>query len=790
LATNQIYGIMMGKVIEINEKDIEKYYDFLGHKGNGITEIRLIKPRWNENKVLPPSYFIKSVEELIEICKRFNGEWNVYTGINYRDCEGKNDIDVKFISNIGHDIDAHNNGDEGMLIAGQVALKMLEDFKTLGYQEPLIVNSGYGYWVIHHISPIENTEENVKKIKEFGKKIKEKYQVEKIEIDSSVYNPSRIGRVAGTLNLRTKDKPVLSSVVNNPLGTEDLILKNNIIEMELQTYKTSITNSQSTPSINSFMDYCLTHGIPKGDRHRVISRHVALYISDHPDRELLRQQYIKIQKGNDEELDGWLKNIDLNGKDKYPFSIGQLINFTKKYKIPFDWKAMPEYQQWQKEKKAERNLDKEIKKEEMAERLNKAIKFFTDKKHLAQQFLQVQPLYYDKNKLWWLWIEENKCWEMCDETDIMNCISKHSEANTISSTDKNEILEALKQESRKLKPLEPEKSWIQFKDKFIDIYTNEIIDSTPKHFATNPIDWKIGDSEDTPIMDKIFEEWVGKDHVKTLYEILAYCILSDYPIHRIFCFIGSGLNGKSKYLDLIKIFIGGKNCCSTELDNLLTSRFEVARLHKKLICLMGETNFGEISKTSMLKKLSGGDLIGFEYKNKNPFEDKNYAKIIISTNNLPATTDKTIGFYRRWMIIDFPNTFSEKKDILLDIPNVEYENLALKCCKIIKELLEKREFYLEGTIEERMEKYESKSNFLEKFIKEHTEESYDGYITVSDFSKKFWAWSKEHRHREMSETTMGMTMKKLGYEQGRKNFEWMYDGKGGQARVWLGIKWK
>ena len=73
---------------------------------------------------------------------------------------------------------------------------------------------------------------------------------------------------------------------------------------------------------------------------------------------------------------------------------------------------------------------------------------------------------------------------------------------------------------------------------------------------------------------------------------------------------------------------------------------------------MGETDFNEMKKTSMLKKLSGGDLIGFEYKRKDPFEDKNYAKITISTNNLPSTSDKTIGFYRRWLIIDFPITFS------------------------------------------------------------------------------------------------------------------------------------
>ena len=62
-----------------------------------------------------------------------------------------------------------------------------------------------------------------------------------------------------------------------------------------------------------------------------------------------------------------------------------------------------------------------------------------------------------------------------------------------------------------------------------------------------------------------------------------------------------------------------------------------------------------------------------------PFDDINYAKLIIATNNLPATTDKTMGFYRRWMIIDFQSIF-RSKDILKDIPEEEYSYLGLKCC--------------------------------------------------------------------------------------------------------------
>jgi len=415
-----------------------------------------------------------------------------------------------------------------------------------------------------------------------------------------------------------------------------------------------------------------------------------------------------------------------------------------------------------------------------------------DKKQLAEEIIDKQPLYFDSARNWWLWNYPMFKWERVDETDILNAIDKQATINTINSKEKNEIIEALKQVSRLNKPGYKKPTWIQFRKEIFDIETGERFQAMPCWFVTNPLPWDLHEEnqEITPNMDRIFEEWVGKENVKKLYEILAYCMLPDYPINRIFCFIGGGMNGKSKYLELLRKFIGQDNCCSTELDTLCTSRFEVTRLHKKLICQMGETNFGEMNKTSMLKKLSGGDLIGFEYKGKDPFEDINYAKLIIATNNLPATTDKTIGFYRRWMIIDFPNQFSEAKDILAEIPEEEYSALALKCCNILKELLEKRAFDNEGSIEDRMEKYEAKSNFLDKFLKEYTERDELAYITSADFFKKFQAWCKENRHREMSETSVGMGMKKIGIEQERKYFNWLFDNKGGTVRCWIGLKWK
>ena len=337
-----------------------------------------------------------------------------------------------------------------------------------------------------------------------------------------------------------------------------------------------------------------------------------------------------------------------------------------------------------------------------------------DKKELARNILEVQPCFYDKSRNWWLWNHQEYKWERVDETDVLNAVDKQAEINTINSKEKNEMIEALKQVSRTNHPQPIQSSYIQFNDLLIDIKNGDEFQASPKFFVTNPIPWELHKSRfhETPTMDRIFEEWVGKEHVQTLYEILAYSLIPDYPIHRIFCFIGAGLNGKSCFLNLLRKFIGEGNCASTELDTLLQSRFEVTRLHKKLVCQMGETNISEMNKTSILKKLSGGDLIGYEYKNKDPFEEINYAKILIATNNLPTTTDKTIGFYRRWLIIDFPNQFYEKKDILADIPDEEYESLAVKCSLILKDLLTNREFTNEGSIEDRMKKYEDHSDPL------------------------------------------------------------------------------
>lgn len=442
-------------------------------------------------------------------------------------------------------------------------------------------------------------------------------------------------------------------------------------------------------------------------------------------------------------------------------------------------KAMEEHIKDIAQKKAKKDIKEEIRE-------------LSDKKIIVERLWNETPFFYDNAQIWWIWNKENCFWERKDDTDIL-LLFEAAGSNTIKNSEKLEWLNAMKQVGRRKVPIEPPKTWIQFKDKLIDVQTMEQKDATPEYLITNPIPWKIADNTDTPNMDRIFTSWVGAENKDILYEIVAYSMLPDYPIQRIFCFVGAGSNGKGKFLNLLSRFIGYNNTTSTELDTLLNSRFELARLYKKLVVIMGETNFNELTKTSIIKKLSGGDLIGFEFKNKLPFEAMNYAKILIATNNLPVTNDKTDGFFRRWLIIDFNNQFTEKKDILEEIPDSEYEALANKSLQTLKGLLASREFTNEGNLEERRKRYEEKSNPVEKFWKETIIETMcdEDYIFKFEIHKRFDEWCKNNRFRTFSETALNNFIKEKGMWEERKYPEWhTSDGTKPFLRCWKGLKWK
>ncbi len=407
---------------------------------------------------------------------------------------------------------------------------------------------------------------------------------------------------------------------------------------------------------------------------------------------------------------------------------------------------------------------------------------------LAKRIVEEVGVYYNENGVWFIWDEPKARWRIIDDISLMNQVdvALSNTNETLNQQAKGIIIEALKREGRKAEPQEFPKNCVQFKDIIYNYETEESFPATKEYLCFNPVPWRVGQSEDTPIITKLFKEWVGNKS-QMLEEIMAYCLAQEYYIQDIFAFVGSGSNGKSTYLGILEKFTGADNCGTVDLDLLCGgSRFELTKIYKKLVAILSETNYKGRGKTGRLKSLSGGDPQGYEFKGKNgELRDKNYAKLIISSNGLPETDDKSIGYNRRWVIIEFNKYFSVGKNPADTIPDWEYENFAKKSLRLLKELRKSYHFTDEETLEEKEKHYERLSNPVKKFIDETYITDPDGKIPVFQFRELLEAYLTKHGQRKLSQQEIGRKVKELGYESrplsakkkdGKETTWWYYLG--------------
>lgn len=422
-------------------------------------------------------------------------------------------------------------------------------------------------------------------------------------------------------------------------------------------------------------------------------------------------------------------------------------------------------------------------------------------KSFAEEFILLNPIHFDVQEYWWVWKHSEYRYVKTDELHIMILVESslfhamtvlsaedtdiRKAYNTLKPGTKSQIIEAIKRISRKTRPELLEWHYVQFKDTIYNLLNGQSFEASPKYFITNPIPWKVGSSEESPMIDKLFTDWTGSQKV-LLEELTAACTIPGHIFSRIFWLYGEGSNGKGQYLKLNERFIGGYNTTSiTDLALLAGNQFQSSRLHKKLVCAIGEVDGKKIDKTSILKSITGGDKIGLELKGKDLFEDYIYAKVIIAANVIPESIDNSKGWFRRALIIDFPNEFSKEKDVLSEIPDIEFENLAAKSLRILRKLVITREFTGEGDFLQKRERYESRSNPLKKFFELYIEDSVESQIPTNDFQDRFNTFCEKNGYRGVDFRVLGRRVKAdFGIEKAHPTIM------GERTWVYTGIRWK
>ena len=223
-----------------------------------------------------------------------------------------------------------------------------------------------------------------------------------------------------------------------------------------------------------------------------------------------------------------------------------------------------------------------------------------------------------------------------------------------------------------------------------------------------------------PEIDNFIEEILAKDDRALAFELIAYTLIPGYPIQKAAGLIGGGSNGKSTLLSLIKSFLGPNNVSAVALQDLDNDRFASASLYRKRANICADLPSKDLHRTSMFKALTGGDRIRAQFKNQNAFEFENQAKLLFSMNQVPLSQDDSDAFYRRWVLIDFPNKFEGKNLDMNKLEKIttpgERSGLLNKCLGIVPQILKRQGFSNAGSIEATREKYLKLSDSVYCFL--------------------------------------------------------------------------
>jgi len=296
-----------------------------------------------------------------------------------------------------------------------------------------------------------------------------------------------------------------------------------------------------------------------------------------------------------------------------------------------------------------------------------------------------------------------------------------------------------------------------------DIWHGKLEPHNPEFLSTIRIPVIYENQAECPQVSQFFSQVLKKQDVPVLEELFGYCLIPDYQIQRAFLFTGDGANGKSVMIELFKAFLGTDNCANLPLQTLENHRFALSNLFGKLANLYADIPSTPMRHVGVFKMLTGGDTMGAEKKYQDTFSFNNHARLIFSSNKPPRVDEDTLAFWRRWLMIDFPNKFegANQDTGLLGKLTKESElsgllNLALQG---LKRLLSANHYSHEQSSDEIASRYQKASDSLFAFVEDVCQENPDAWISKDDLYTAFIAYCDEENIPRIGKEAFGRAIK-------------------------------
>lgn len=240
-------------------------------------------------------------------------------------------------------------------------------------------------------------------------------------------------------------------------------------------------------------------------------------------------------------------------------------------------------------------------------------------------------------------------------------------------------------------------------------------------------------------LDKVMPE---KEMQQLLAEYVGYCFTKDLKLEKMAVFFGTGSNGKSVTLDIIRELLGISNVSVESLSALTIDDEKRGQIEGKLANISTESD-GKLD-FAKLKQMVSGEAITIRELYKGTRMMTQYAKFFTSFNTLPST-EYTYGYFRRWLLFPFSVTIpDEEQDV----------NLTKKLCgelsgilnwvlTALKDLIERHAFVVSPKCTEALNDYKRSANSAATFFHDKCEITEKAEMKLNELYNAYSTYCKE-----------------------------------------------
>lgn len=326
---------------------------------------------------------------------------------------------------------------------------------------------------------------------------------------------------------------------------------------------------------------------------------------------------------------------------------------------------------------------------------------------------------------------------------------------------------------------------LNLRNGLLDLQTGQIMDR-PEYLTMTQIPVSYNPNAKCPQIMKFFLEVLHPKDITTILGLLTLAVRGETKYDKAFVFHGSGKNGKTTLIKLITEFIGEKNKSTISLQQLESDKFASAELFGKLLNINDDLSQKPIVQTGLFKSIVSGHTITAQKKFGQPFEFKPKSIMCFSANKLPESEDDSEGFYRRWVIIPFPNTFDTTDadpDLLEKLTTPEELSGLLNLVVRYSVWLEKtgKVPWSNKNMEQLRKEYVGNSNSVRVFADYCVSKETGSYIEKSELHDAYSKYCAANNLSSLRFESFCKKIKELGFEDERLST-------GARPRVWKNCK--